>query len=171
MQTLAAIVYPSGFPIDAFMAGLAAALKRRDLRLGGVVQHNDGACSDGCLTMSLEDLSSGRRIAISEDRGAGAAGCRLDPTGLAEAGGAFAAGLASVPDLVIVNKFGRQEILGRGLRQEIAAALAADVPLLIAVREDALRAWCDFAGEDWFRLPAEEGAILAWQAGLARAAA
>ncbi|PTM39116.1 DUF2478 domain-containing protein [Bosea sp. 124] len=171
MTLLAAIPYSSGFQIDGFMAGLALRLKERGLRLGGVVQHNDGACEQGCLSMALEDLSSGVRFPISENRGAASAGCRLDATGLAAAGGALTAALAGETDLVIVNKFGRQEMLGQGLRQEIAAALMADVPLLIAVRQDLLPAWREFAGEDWTELPAEAGPVEAWALSLARLAA
>lgn len=161
---LAAIVYPPGFSIDDFMAGLAGAMKRRGLRLGGVVQYNDDDCGEGCQAMSLEDLASGRRFRISEDRGAGSEGCRLDARGLAAAGGAVAAALAGELDLIIVNKFGRQEMLGQGLRQEIASALMAERPVLTAVREDFLSAWRDFAGEDWAQLPPDEAAVEAWAA-------
>lgn len=159
---LAAIVYEPGFPIDDFMAGLADAMRRRGLRLGGVVQHNTGDCGDGCLSMALEDLASGRQFPISEERGAASKGCRLDARGLAEAGGAIAATLTGGLDLVIVNKFGRQEMLGQGLRQEIAAAMLAELPVLTAVREDFLPAWRDFAGEDWQSLPPEVAAIEGW---------
>ncbi|PZN98914.1 MAG: hypothetical protein DCF30_13075 [Hyphomicrobiales bacterium] len=168
MTLLAAIPYSSGFQIDGFMTGLALRLKARGLRLGGVVQHNDGTCEEGCLSMALEDLASGVRFPISENRGAASAGCRLDARGLAAAGGALTAVLDGATDLVIVNKFGRQEMLGRGLREEIAAALMAGVPLLIAVRQDFLVAWRDFAGEDWIELPREEEAIEAWALSLAR---
>jgi nucleoside-triphosphatase THEP1 len=162
MTTLAAIPYLPGFQIDDFMAGLATRLKLRGLRLGGVVQHNDESCGEGCLSMALEDLSSGVRFPISQDLGSGADGCRLDAAGLAAAGGALATALAGEADLVIVNKFGRQEMLGQGLRQEIAATLMAGLPLLIAVRRDFLPAWREFAGEEWVELPAEAHAIEAW---------
>lgn len=169
MTTLAAISYPAGFRIDAFMADLAGRLKQRGLRLGGVVQHNDGDCDGPCRAMALEDLASGLRYAISQDLGSGAGACRLDPAGLAAAGGALAAALAGGADLVIVNKFGRQEALGQGLRQEIAAALLAGLPLLVAVREDVLPAWRDFAGEGWIALPAESAEVEAWALARARA--
>jgi nucleoside-triphosphatase THEP1 len=171
MSMLAAILYDQGFPIDGFMADLAARLKQGGVRLGGVVQHNEGACESGCLSMALEDLATGTRFPISEARGAGAAGCRLDASGLAAAAGAFGAALAGEADLVIVNKFGRQEMLGQGLRQEIAAALMAGMPLLIAVRRDFLPDWRDFAGEDWTELPAETQAAETWVLSLARLAA
>ncbi|MDP3407060.1 DUF2478 domain-containing protein [Bosea sp. (in: a-proteobacteria)] len=167
MTLLAAIPYASGFQIDQFMADLALRLKGRGLRLGGVVQHNDGSCDQGCLSMALEDLASGTRFPISENRGAASTGCRLDARGLAAAGGALTAALADGTDLVIVNKFGRQEVLGQGLRQEIAAALLADVPLLIAVRQDFLPAWREFAGDDWISLAAQPEIIEAWALSLA----
>lgn len=159
---LAAIVYSSGFPIDELMAEVADSLKREAVRLGGVVQHNTGDCPDGCASMALEDLASGRLFPISEDRGAGSAGCRLDPAGLAAAGAAVAQALTGSIDLVIVNKFGKQEALGHGLRAEIAASVLAGLPLLTAVRADMLVPWSHFAGEDWQRLPPEAVAITDW---------
>jgi len=171
MTMLAAIPYTSGFPIDAFMQGVAAQLKRRGLRLGGVVQHNDAACDDRCMAMSLEDLGSGRRFPISQDLGASAAGCHLDAAGLAAATAAFAGALAVRADLVMVNKFGKQEALGEGLRQEIANAVMAGLPVLIAVRRDFLPAWRDFAGDDWVELAAEAAAVERWVADAIRRAA
>ena len=99
MTMLAAIPFASGFPIDAFMHGLVARLKRQGLRLGGVVQHNDATCDDSCMAMSLEDVASGRRFPISQDLGAGASGCHLDAAGLAAAAVAFSDALAGGVDL------------------------------------------------------------------------
>jgi hypothetical protein len=171
MTPIAAIVYRAGFPIDAFMAEVAQRLRHGGLRLAGVVQHNAGDCDNGCATMALEDLASGRRFPISEDRGAGATGCRLDASGLAAAGGAMAAAFGAAADLVIVNKFGRQEALGQGLRQEIAVAITAGLPVLIAVRDDMLPAWRAFAGDDWSELAADIAAVEAWATLQARVAA
>lgn len=171
MIKLAAILYASGFPIDDFMQGLAGHLKQRGLRLGGVVQHNDAECDDRCMAMSLEDLGSGRRFPISQDLGAGAAGCHLDAAGLAAAAAAFAGALTERADLVMVNKFGKQEMLGEGLRQEIANAVIAGLPVLIAVRRDFLPAWREFAGEDWLELAAEPAAVERWVADAVRRAA
>lgn len=159
---LAAIVYASGFPIDELMAEVAACLRQGDVRLGGVVQHNQDDCSSGCASMVLEDLASGRIFAISEDRGAGATGCRLDAAGLAAAGGAVASAIDGTVDLLIINKFGKQEALGQGLRAEIAAGFLSGLPLLTAVREDMLGAWGEFVGEAWQRLPPERAAIEGW---------
>ncbi|MBX9907683.1 MAG: DUF2478 domain-containing protein [Beijerinckiaceae bacterium] len=171
MTLLAAIPYARGFPIDRFMADLAAQLRGCGLRLAGVVQHNEGDCDGACEAMALEELASGTRFPISENRGAGASGCRLDAGGLAAAGGALGEALTGPVDLVIVNKFGRQELLGQGLRQEIVAALVAGLPLLIAVREDFLPGFRDFAGQDWAELPADAQAVETWATALSPLAA
>ncbi len=162
MSFLAAIPYPGGFGIDGFMQGLVGRLRRRGLRLGGVVQHNDPLCADRCMAMSLEDLGSGTRFPISQDLGAAAQGCRLDAAGLAAASAAFDGALATRADLVLVNRFGKQEALGEGLRDEVARTLLAGLPVLIAVRRDFLPAWRDFAGEDWVEVAADEEAAERW---------
>ncbi len=162
MTLLAAIPYASGFGIDAFMHGVVARLRRRGLRLGGVIQHNDAACDDRCMAMSLEDLANGNRFPISQDLGGFSEGCRLDSAGLAAAAAAFSGALAERADLVLVNKFGKQEALGEGLREEIANAVMAGLPVLIAVRLDFLPAWRSFAGDDWLELAAEEGLVESW---------
>ena len=162
MTMLAAIPFASGFAIDAFMHGLVDRLKRQGLRLGGVVQHNDAICDDRCMAMSLEDVATGQRFPISQDLGAGASGCHLDAAGLAAAAAAFSEALAGRADLVIVNRFGKQEAAGEGLRQEIAGALMAGLPLLIAVRSDFLPAWRAFAGDDWLELPSDVKAVERW---------
>ena len=164
---LAAIVYASGFPIDTLMADLAARLRDDAVRLGGVVQRN----APDAHEMLLEDLASGAIFSITAPRGAESAGCRLDPAGLAAAGGAVTAALAGSVDLLIINKFGRQEVLGQGLRAEIVAGLMSGVPLVIAVREDFLDAWNAFAGDDWQRLPPEQGAVADWALARLRQAA
>lgn len=171
MIRLAAIPYASDFGIDAFMQGVVARLRRRGLRLGGVVQHNDAACADRCMAMSLEDLASGRRFPISQDLGPSAEGCRLDAAGLAAAATAFSGALAAAADLVVVNKFGKQEALGEGLRDEIAGMAMAGLPVLLAVRHDFLPAWRAFAGDDWIALAADADSVERWVLDVTRLAA
>ncbi|WP_449375321.1 DUF2478 domain-containing protein [Bosea thiooxidans] len=59
-------------------------------------------------------------------------------------------------------KFGKQEALGEGLRQEIAEAVMAGLPLLIAVRRDFLSAWRDFVGDGWIELEADGEIVERW---------
>ena len=171
MHALAIIPYRAGFGIDDFVQRLVPRLRQAGLRLGGVVQHNDPEAADRCMAMSLEDLADGRRFPISQDLGAAARGCRLDATGLAAATAAFAGALSGRVDLVLVNRFGKQEAMGEGLRDEIARTVLAGVPLLVPVRQEFLPAWRDFAGDEWAQLPAQQDAVEHWAlAMLARAA-
>ena len=55
--------------------------------------------------------------------------------------------LAKGADLVIVNKFGKQECYGRGFRDFIAEALAQGVPVLLSVPPEQLAGFHEFAGE------------------------
>jgi hypothetical protein len=156
-----AVIYPRGFAIDGFMASVASALRRRAPGLSGVVQHNvAGGCEPSAMV--LEDIATGDRFPISQSRGAGAAGCRLDAAGLAAAAAALDPARTESGALVIVNKFGRQEALGVGLRAEIAAAVLAGRRVLIAVREDLVADWEAFAGPDWMRLPPSEAEVIGW---------
>jgi len=65
-------------------------------------------------------------------------------------------------DLLIINKFGREEAHGRGLRPVIAEALIAEIPQLIGV---STRNLCDFlnlVGDSATRLTSDVEAITAW---------
>ena len=63
-------------------------------------------------------------------------------------------------DLVIVNKFGKQECFGRGFRDVIAQALAQGVPVLLSVPAEQLPGFHAFAGE--MAQPVAPGAALDW---------
>lgn len=159
---IAAVVYPATCDADGLLADAARRLLREGVRLGGLVQHNRGDCALPGFAMELEDLATGRIIPISEDRGAGAHACRLDACGLAEGAAALLAAIETGPALVIVNKFGRQEAAGGGLRHEMAATVLSGLPLVTAVRADLLPAWEAFAGGEWERLAPDADAILHW---------
>ena len=85
------------------------------------------------IDMQLVDLISGKAIGISQTLGSGAAACKLDASGLAEAAQAVTRAVQSEVELVIINKFSKQEAGGHGLRGEFAEAIMAGRPLLTAV--------------------------------------
>jgi hypothetical protein len=145
---IGALVYRSdqSAGADAVLATLARVLADMGYRLAGAVQHNP-ARPDRCrCDMMLEDLSTGRIVAISEDRGPEARGCRLNPAALEQLVGAAAAGLDAGADLLIVNRFGKREAEGRGFRGVIEQAVTGGVPVLVAVSAANLDAWHAFAG-------------------------
>ena len=162
-STIAAIVHEArAASVDLVVAEAARRLRAHGMRLGGLIQHNVEKDGLDCAEMLLEDLASGQRVSISLSRGKGATGCRLDPSGLAEAASLGARGIARGVELAVISKFGAQEAAGKGLREEIALAALNGTPLLTSVSRRLLPAWRAFIGEDWTELPADPDAILAW---------
>ena len=64
-------------------------------------------------------------------------------------------------DLLILNRFGRAESLGRGLLRCFAEAVDAGIPVLTSVREPYDIAWRDFHGGLGIDLAADFEAIVA----------
>ena len=159
---MAVILVDRGIPGDAVFDRVAARLRAQGLRVGGLVQREGPAPEGCCAAMDLEELDSGRLIRISQDLGPGARGCRLDPRGLAEAAIAAETALARGLDLLVINRFGKGEADGGGLRAVMAAALDAGVPVLTAVRPPYAEACTAFHGGMAAELPADEAAVLAW---------
>lgn len=159
---LAAIVYRPYHDVDTLLATFASDVICHGYRVGGVVQENIKGRCDTCQSMRLIDLMTGRAIAISQELGNGAEGCRLNPAGLAEAAVVVSGAVAANVELVVVNKFGKQEFAGGGLRAGIADAVMAGVPLVTAVPERNLDAWLEFTGSHGITLLCEQNYIDAW---------
>jgi nucleoside-triphosphatase THEP1 len=96
--------------------------------------------------MVLEDLFSGQKVKISEERGALARGCRIDLDGLARTCALVLSSLTHC-DLVLLNKFGKTESEGGGFRCIVSDALALETPVIIGVPRRNLAAWRDYAGD------------------------
>lgn len=156
------VIYERNQRPDVLLREAAGRLKAAGARVGGLLQ--DGQESDGscCATMFAEDIGTGRRVQIYEDRGSGTRGCRLDPAGLAEAAGWLREAIEARPDVLFINRFGRQETLGRGLLDEIGAAVVAEIPVVIAVNQALLPEWLAYVGEDAVPLLPEPEEIKAW---------
>ncbi len=133
---------------DTVLVQVAQSLLAKGLRVAGAIQHNHGAASNGRCHMDLEILTGAKVVRISQDLGPHARGCRLDPGALEEAVGqvieALGAGSAGRPDILLVNKFGKQEIEGRGFRPAIGAAMAGDIPVFVIVPSASLAAFKTF---------------------------
>ena len=88
--------------------------------------------------------------------------CGLDVSALVETAGIIRKAISERAELVVVEKFGEQEQGGKGLNDEILQAIAADIPLLIAVPEAALPIWQERTGELGSVLPFDEEAFRRW---------
>lgn len=118
---------------DRLLADLAVDLAAQGWLLAGVVQLNIESRPDRLCDMELHVLGQDHQVRISQDLGPQSRGCRLDPSGLEQAVGLVEAALDARPALLIVNKFGKSEVEGRGFRHVIGRALAEDVPVLTSV--------------------------------------
>ena len=148
-----AVVYGSGEEPDAMLARFADRLRACGIATAGIVQRNPVVPGRARCNMEIEILPAGERLLISEDRGAGARGCRLDPGMLLAAVAQAQARLAAGAEILILNRFGKLEAEGGGGRDLIAAAVAQAVPVLVAVPWRNIDAFRAFAGEFASEMP------------------
>lgn len=150
---------------DAVLRAVAASLRDQGVCVAGAVQVNTDLSGEAVCDMDLQILSSGALIRISQSLGPHARGCRLDPDGLERAVAAVEADLSALsPDLVIINKFGKQEADGRGFRDVIGVALAAGMPVIVGVSPGKRAAFEAFCGGLAVPLAADVVSVLAWVA-------
>ena len=103
--------------------------------------------------MLLQDVRSGEEFSISQDLGAHARACCIDPAGVAQASSVLRQALADSVDVVVTNRFGGLEAQGGGFVAEIAALAEAGIPLLTIVAPAHLAAWRALTGELGQELP------------------
>lgn len=143
---LAALLYRERGSGDLILESIARRLLDEGHGLAGMVQIN-ARRPDRCrCDMILQDLTSGRRLPISQDLGRAERGCRLDHGALEEAAALARAGLTARTELMILSKFGKRESEGGGFRQAIESAVSLGVPVLLGISGEHLPAWEAFAG-------------------------
>jgi hypothetical protein len=155
---------------DACLVEAVALMQARGLRLAGTVQSNPQRADRPRCDMDVHVLPDGPVLRISEDRGPEARGCRLD-AGVLEAAVAATLDRLDGADLLVVNKFGKQEAEGRGFVPVIAKAMARDLPVLVGVNPLNHGAFHAFTGGLAQDLVPEPAAIVAWASALHRARA
>ena len=148
---------------DRLLARVAKRLVATGIDVGGVIQLNTETEPDCPCLMDLQVLSDDSVVRISQSLGRHSSGCRLDAAGLEEAVGRVGSALrAATPQLLILNKFGKQETEGRGFRPLIGQALSLGVPILTSVSAKNQDGFDIFAAGMATRLDATEIAITAW---------
>jgi len=157
---LAAMVYEPGQDPDEVLREFASDLNTRGYRVVGLVQTGHHCLGSPRLSAML--VHTGEALQLFQNLGTGAAGCRLDAGKLLEAGAQVAGAIEEGADLVIVNRFGRQECEGKGLSYLIERALSADIPVVIAVPSHRFADWVNFAGGMSVKLCCDRMALDAW---------
>jgi hypothetical protein len=160
--TILAALYSDGIEADRMIAQIAYGLRDEGLMVAGLVQRNEFIAGRRRCNMEMEEMASRTVLTISEDRGPLARGCRLDRAALARAESLLMDALAMRPDIVIINKFGKSEAEGGGLREPISIAAQLGVPTVVGVPYRNLEQWRAFAGEFAEEVTAERDPILCW---------
>ncbi|MGA2893681.1 MAG: DUF2478 domain-containing protein [Xanthobacteraceae bacterium] len=159
---LAAIRYDKDFDINAVLRGVVKRLRERGVIVGGVLQELGVGLDECSAPLNIVDIRTGRAERITQDRGLGSRGCKLDPRGLAAISHCITDAVDAGADLVIINKFGKAESEGDGLRSCIEDAIVAGVPILTSVREPYIAAWNLYHGGLATELPPQVEAIVRW---------
>jgi hypothetical protein len=161
-RNVAAIVYDNEAYPNALFRQIVDACRKSGVAIAGVLQHLAFEGADRRCDVHLEDLSSGHRTRLFENRGSEARGCRLDGAALVEAATRIENSLDGAPGLLLLNKFGKAEAEGEGMRGLIAKAIEADIPVIIGVPVRNLDTWRDFAGDLALELPADFDRVQRW---------
>ena len=159
---LAAIEHAGTQEIDELISAVARRLRDDGLRVGGTVQSNPTRSDRQRCDMELEELTTGRAFPISQQLGPESRGCRLDGTALEQVVGLVDASLRRGLDILIVNKFGKQEAEGKGLRNTIAKAVEAGIPVLVGLNRAHAAAWRQFSGGQGKLLAPDAAVIDEW---------
>lgn len=158
---LAYISIPGRGETDAFIAEVAKALEAQGLRLAGTSRSGEIDAGGHPCDMDLRVLPDGPVFRISQPLGKGARGCRLDG-GIIESIAAEVEARLSGADLLVVNKFGKQESQGRGLCPAISMALELGIPTLVGVNEMNIPDFRTFSDGVAELLAPDQHAIRAW---------
>lgn len=157
---LAALLHPADQRVhETLLEPLARALQAEGWRVGGLLARQS-RYPNGHKRMQLVDLRTGALYDISQNLGAQANGCCLNPQGLSHASGVLRQALLDGVDLLLINRFGVSESEGRGFTAEFAQAVQAGVPVVTAVAESCLPQWQAFTGGDFETLPHHADALL-----------
>jgi len=146
---------------DRLLAEVVERLEARGVALTGTVQTNIERGDRPRCDMDLRLLPNGPVVRISVDRGAEARGCRLD-AGALEQSALWVSNALDSAEMLVVNKFGKQESEGRGLAGTIADALERGLPVLVGVNGLNLPAFLGFAGGMAQELPPDAVRIADW---------
>ncbi len=112
------------------------------------------------------DIATGKRIPINQPTPEKWRNrvCSLDVSALAETTASLRQAIQDKVDLMVVEKFGDAERDGEGLTDEVLQAIAAGIPVVIAVPDKNLDIWNDRSGGMGDVLNCDEEELRIWWA-------
>lgn len=145
-NAVVAITYSDGKGAASQLCRITKLCHEFGLRCVGFIESREGTSDLKRCDMVLCEISTEKRTLISEDRGPSARGCRLAVHKLLDAVGSVQEQLAQDPDLLILNKFGKIECEGGGIRALVSDAVERRIPVVLAVPVRCLFHWREFIG-------------------------
>jgi len=112
--------------------------------------------------MIVPIVHTGEKLSLFQDLRSWVDGCRMDVGQLVQAAGQIADAIDQGADIVIVNRFGRQEREGKGLAHLIERALSVDIPVVIAVPSHRFADWIKFVDGMSVKLHCNRDSLDAW---------
>jgi nucleoside-triphosphatase THEP1 len=158
---LAALVYGRPDDPDRLLQEFVQDLTSRGYRVVGLIQTR---LRDGGAAVTV--LPTGETIPLAPAHGTVLHSSRPGPCDLAEAAARIDLLIESGADLVIINRFGKLEMQGTGLVDEIARALSFDIPVVVAVPEFRFPEWLSFCRGMGVKLPCRNGSLQSWWSGM-----
>ncbi len=160
----AAVLYTPETVDSSVLASFAEELKSQGLKVGGLIQRphfDERGVKDGIDAIAVD---SGEHIPLKRPTQSDFVNgvCSLDHAALTESTGALRRAINNRVDLMVVEKFGEQEQKGSGLADEILAAMAEGIPVLVLVPASAQEVWNQFSGGLADTLPCSRDAIAHW---------
>lgn len=149
---------------DRLLSALAEKLQVLGVRTAGIVQTNQEICDTELCDMDVKVLPEGETIRISQSLGKDSRGCRLNPEALERAVARVQESLnqTPAPQILLVNKFGKHEADGRGMRVVFAEALERGIPVVSGVNGVNVAAFHEFSGGLAEAAPSDVEALVAW---------
>lgn len=159
---LAAIVLRKGISAEPLFDTLIKTLRADGVHAAGYLQREYPAPAGHDAEVVAEDIETGETFAIMQPRGGPGSGCRLDAGVLADLAGRALVRLERGADLLILNRFGRTETEGNGLRAVYEKAIELGLPVLTSVKPEHVEGWQVYTGDMSVLLPFEETAVRDW---------
>ena len=159
----AAIRHDGSCDVDALLAEVTEAQRRRGRRVRGLLMAPAASGGDCLVEMVLVDVDKRDGYLVSQPLGRDSKACRADPQGFARASAVLRTALDAAPELVVCNRFGKLEAEGTGFSAELLEILSRDIPFLTVVSRHLVGEWQRFTGGATL-LPPEREAIDAWLA-------
>ena len=160
----AGVLYTAATRELPLLADFARELTARGWRVGGLVQNTLRRPDGYKRAIVATELDTGAEITLAEYKGdrSKASECGFDTAALAEATRAVRRAVETRADIIIIEKFGRREMEGSGLFDEILAAMAEGIPTVTLVSADALENWNRLTGDLGVLLAAEPSGLWRW---------